>query len=159
MLAELLIKMLQYDPTDRCSITEVVSSGWLTQVGYSPPPDLHLPTRKPLTLPLDPAILAELPLFTDRSAETEFETLLNSNAYHSAVAEYQKKKADMADASAKTGGAPKRRAILSRIGWNPRVRNDKPIDFFKILQKHDPCAAGDLAQYYLVRERIAKDIP
>lgn len=63
----------------------------------------------------------------------------------------------MADASAKARGTPKRRAVLSRIGWFPRVRNDELIDFFKMLWKHDPCAAGDLALYYLVREKITKD--
>lgn len=79
--------MLVTDPTQRATLSEIMSHPWMTK-GFGGPPENYLPTRKVLQLPLDAAVLQKMDGFDFGSAdviEAQLTTILQSEDYQRTV--------------------------------------------------------------------------
>ncbi|KAK4634932.1 Protein kinase [Fulvia fulva] len=83
----LIARMLNTNPSDRATLQEIMSHPWMTK-GFSAPPENHLPARKPLQLPLDPAVVDKMTGFDFGDAETitsQLTKVLESEEYKRAI--------------------------------------------------------------------------
>lgn len=90
----LLSRMLVTDPKQRATMHEVMNHPWMTK-GYSGPPENHLPTREPITLPLDQEVLTAMTGFNFGPPEAirqQLTRLIESEDYKRAVQLYQKER-------------------------------------------------------------------
>ena len=80
---DLLSRMLVVDPLQRASLAEVKRHPWMIK-GYDKPPDSLVPFRRPITLPLDPAIIQEMSGFefgTPEKILSDMTAILESPQY------------------------------------------------------------------------------
>lgn len=87
MCTDLLSRMLVVPPANRASLREVMHHPWMNK-GYDKPPNSHIPARRPLELPLDPAVISELASLqfgTEQAIRQELEDILRSHTYKEAV--------------------------------------------------------------------------
>ena len=83
----LIARMLVTDPTQRAPLSEILTHPWMTK-GFGGVPDNYLPPRKPLQLPLDPAVLRKMDGFDFGAAdviEKQLTEILQSEDYHKVV--------------------------------------------------------------------------
>ncbi|KAK4957756.1 Serine/threonine-protein kinase [Elasticomyces elasticus] len=83
----LISRMLVTDPSQRATLSEIMSHPWITK-GFNSPPDNFLPHRKPLQLPLDPKVVDKMTGFDFGSAEyitTQLTKTIESEEYQRAV--------------------------------------------------------------------------
>ncbi|PNS19957.1 hypothetical protein CAC42_7924 [Sphaceloma murrayae] len=89
----LISRMLQTDPQQRASMSEIMCHPWMTK-GFGGPPDNFLPPRKPLTLPLEKDVIRKMDGFDFGSALKVHEQLtriIESEEYQRAIKNYEKK--------------------------------------------------------------------
>ena len=151
--------MLQSQASERWSLEQVLSSSWMNH-NYSDPVESLVPYREPVSLPLDPVVMNEFPLFKDSSVKGTTEVLtgaMKAVMYRDAVEEFALEKGLMPEPLV---SAPKR-GLLDRLRGSADVKNPTPPfsgpDFFKLLAKNHSCSSEDLALYYLIRERMERD--
>ena len=157
--------MLQSEVSERWSLEQVLSSAWMNY-GYSEPVESLVPFREPVSLPLDPVVMNEFPLFVDCSVNGTTQVLtdaMETVMYRNAVEEFRTLQKAMKTEPlilALPVLAPKR-GLLDRLMGNAEVKSAAPSsagpDFFKLLAKHYSSSAADLALYYLIRERMKRD--
>ncbi|KAJ8607300.1 hypothetical protein MRB53_040398 [Persea americana] len=85
--------MLVTDPKQRATLAEIMTHPWMTK-GFGGPPESLIPTREPLQLPLDPAVLAKMDGFEFGPADQirrELEKIITSEEYQKACANAAKK--------------------------------------------------------------------
>lgn len=83
----LISRMLQTDPKNRATLTEVMAHPWMTK-GFSAPLDNFLPHREPLQLPLDDSVIEKMKGFDFGSAEyikRQLTSVLATDEYQRAV--------------------------------------------------------------------------
>ncbi|KAI8936588.1 hypothetical protein NX059_006990 [Plenodomus lindquistii] len=83
----LIHRMLQTDPTQRLTLSEIMSHPWLTK-GFNSPPENYLPHREPLQLPLEKEIIDKMTGFDFGTAEyitTQLTNVIQSDEYQRAV--------------------------------------------------------------------------
>jgi hypothetical protein len=79
--------MLQTDPSQRMTLSEIMNHPWLTK-GFNSPPENYLPHREPLQLPLDPEIVEKMTGFdfgTPEYITTELTKVIQSEEYQRTV--------------------------------------------------------------------------
>ena len=79
--------MLQTDPTQRLTLSEIMSHPWLTK-GFNNPPENYLPHREPVQLPLDPEVVEKMQGFDFGTTEyitTQLTNVIQSEEYQRAV--------------------------------------------------------------------------
>lgn len=79
--------MLQTDPAQRMTLSEIMNHPWLTK-GFNSPPENYLPHREPLQLPLDAEIVEKMTGFDFGTSEyitTELTKVIQSEEYQRTV--------------------------------------------------------------------------
>jgi serine/threonine protein kinase len=79
--------MLQTDPTQRLTLSEIMNHPWLTK-GFNSPPENYLPYREPLQLPLDKEIIEHMTGFDFGTSEyitTQLTNVIQSEEYQRIV--------------------------------------------------------------------------
>jgi hypothetical protein len=79
--------MLQTDPTQRMTLSEIMNHPWLTK-GFNSPPENYLPHREPLQLPLDMEIVEKMTGFDFGTTEyitTQLTNVIQSEEYQRTV--------------------------------------------------------------------------
>ena len=79
--------MLVTDPSQRASLSEIISHPWMTK-GFGGAPENYVPPRKPLQLPLDPAVIQKMDGFDFGSAdgiESQLTKIIESEDYQRAI--------------------------------------------------------------------------
>ncbi|KAF2804978.1 Pkinase-domain-containing protein [Mytilinidion resinicola] len=83
----LIHKMLQTDPLQRVTLSEIMNHPWITK-GFNSPPENYLPHREPLQLPLDTEVIDKMTGFDFGSPEyitTNLTNVIQSEEYQRAV--------------------------------------------------------------------------
>lgn len=83
----LISRMLNTDPQQRATLSEIMTHPWMTK-GFNSAPDNYLPQRKPLQLPLDPAVIDKMTGFDFGAADVitaQLTKILESEDYQRAV--------------------------------------------------------------------------
>lgn len=137
---------------------EIMNHPWITK-GFSGPPETYLPVRKPLQLPLDPAIIAKMTGFDFGDADlitTQLTKVLESEDYQRAVRMQEKRNMHpLQESDQKRGvfGFYKRRSsATSRDTLNPPSSEavqfgSDPINAFHPL----------VSIYYLAQEKMERE--
>lgn len=79
--------MLQTDPTQRLTLSEIMNHPWITK-GFNSPPENYLPQREPIQLPLDMDIVDKMTGFDFGTAEyitSQLTNVIQSEEYQRAV--------------------------------------------------------------------------
>jgi serine/threonine protein kinase len=79
----LLSQMLEKDPLKRASMSDIMSHPWMLK-GFGHKPDIYLPDRTPLELPLDPKVIQRMQDLGFGSSEhttSQLQNLLTSKEY------------------------------------------------------------------------------
>lgn len=90
----LLSRMLVTDPKQRATMAEVMNHQWMIK-GYGGPPENYLPHREPVTLPLEPEVIAGMSGFNFGSPEAiklQLTRVIESEDYQRALRAYQREK-------------------------------------------------------------------
>src|ERR1700733_12322350 len=83
----LIHKMLQTDPQQRVSLSEIMNHPWITK-GFNTPPENYLLHREPLQLPLDAEVIDKMTGFDFGTSEyitTQLTNVIQSDEYQRAV--------------------------------------------------------------------------
>ncbi|KXT04440.1 hypothetical protein AC578_3623 [Pseudocercospora eumusae] len=83
----LIARMLTTNPSERATLQEIMTHPWMTK-GFNGPPDNYLPSRKPITLPLDQAVVEKMTGFDFGDAEyisTQLTKVIESDDYQRAI--------------------------------------------------------------------------
>lgn len=146
--------MLQTDPSQRITLSEIMNHPWLTK-GFNSPPENYLPRRQPLQLPLDDDIIERMTGFdfgTSEYIKAQLTQVISSDEYQRAVRLADRKTiAQTPEAERKRGMFDfyKRRNSMSS-------REQLPMSSSEDLQRGlDPVNAYSplISVYYLVREK------
>jgi serine/threonine protein kinase KIN1/2 len=79
--------MLVTDPRQRASVQEIMNHPWMIK-GFGSPPENYLPTREPLQLPLDPAVIQAMTGFDFGPPEviqSQLTEVIDSQDYQKAI--------------------------------------------------------------------------
>lgn len=158
----LISRMLVTDPRQRATMHEVMTHPWMVK-GYNGPPDNYLPVREPLTLPLDPEVIASMTGFKFGPPEhilNELTRKIKSPKYQAAVRRMEKEReapqAAPKDAEKRRGFGfdfyRRRNSMTSRETLPNTSSEGLPIG-------DDPLNAFDplISIYYLVREKLERE--
>ncbi|KAF2031958.1 serine/threonine protein kinase-like protein Kin1 [Setomelanomma holmii] len=83
----LIHRMLQTDPAQRLTMSEIMNHPWITK-GFNSPPENYLPHREPLQLPLDKEIIEKMTGFDFGTSEyitAQLTSVIQSDEYQRAV--------------------------------------------------------------------------
>jgi hypothetical protein len=153
--------MLVTDPKLRATMQEVMMHPWMTK-GFSGPPENFLPLREPLTLPLDPEVIAAMTGFNfgpPEAIRAQLMRTIESEEYQRAVRLYQKEKElpqPARDAEKKRGfgfdfykrrNSGTSRDTLTAPSTEGLPMGTDPLNAFSPL----------ISIYYLVREKQDRD--
>ncbi|CAN9143273.1 unnamed protein product [Alternaria alternata] len=150
----LIHRMLQTDPTQRLTLSEIMSHPWLTK-GFNSPPENYLPHREPVQLPLDSEIIEKMQGFDFGTTEyitTQLTNVIQSEEYQRAVRTAARR------ATAQTPEAEKKRGMFdfykrrTSIGSREQLTASSSED---IQRGMDPVNAYSplLSVYFLVKEK------
>jgi hypothetical protein len=150
--------MLQTDPTQRLTLSEIMSHPWLTK-GFGSPPENYLPTREPVQLPLDKDIIEKMQGFDFGTTEyitTQLTNVIQSEEYQRAVRVAARR------TTAQTPEAEKKRGMFdfykrrSSIGSREQLTASSSEDIQRGL---DPVNAYNplLSVYFLVKEKMDRE--
>jgi hypothetical protein len=146
--------MLQTDPTQRITLSEIMTHAWLTK-GFNSPPENYLPHREPLQLPLDREIVEMMTGFDFGTPEyiiSQLTNVIQSEEYQRAVRNAARKTTIQTPEAEKKRGMfdfyKRRNSISSREQLSASSSEDvqrglDPVNAFSPL----------LSVYYLVREK------
>ncbi|EDU40189.1 SPS1 Serine threonine protein kinase [Pyrenophora tritici-repentis] len=154
----LIHRMLQTDPTQRLTLSEIMSHPWLTK-GFNSPPENYLPQREPVQLPLDPEVIEKMQGFDFGTTEyitTQLTNVIQSEEYQRAVRVAARK------ATAQTPETEKKRGMFdfykrrNSIGSREQLATSSSEDIQRGL---DPVNAYSplLSVYFLVREKMERE--
>ncbi|KFH44148.1 Protein kinase-like protein [Hapsidospora chrysogenum ATCC 11550] len=90
----LISRMLVTDPRQRATMQEVMNHPWMVK-GFSGPPENYLPTREPLTPPLEPEVVQAMQGFNFGSPEkiqAQLLKIIESEEYQRSVRMYQRER-------------------------------------------------------------------
>ncbi|KAF4980978.1 hypothetical protein FZEAL_3135 [Fusarium zealandicum] len=90
----LLSRMLVTDPKQRATMQEVLTHPWMVK-GFNGAPENFLPTREPLTLPLEPEVIHAMQGFnfgTPESISAQLNKIIESEEYQRAIKLHQREK-------------------------------------------------------------------
>ncbi|KAF2717764.1 Pkinase-domain-containing protein [Polychaeton citri CBS 116435] len=156
----LISRMLTTDPSQRATISDVMSHPWMTK-GFSGTPDNYLPSRRPITLPLDEKVVEKMTGFDFGPAEIisqQLTKIVESEEYQRAVRLAEKR----AVANHQTPEFEKKRGVFDfykrRNSTTSRDTLNTPSS--EALQIGlDPINAFSplLSIYYLAREKIERE--
>lgn len=154
--------MLVTDPKQRATMHEVMNHPWMLK-GYNGPPENYLPQREPLSLPLDPEVIANMTGFKFGPADYIREELtkkIKSPKYQAAVRRLEKEREQPSitpkDAEKRRGFGfdfyKRRNSVTSRDTLTNTSSDGLPIG-------DDPLNAFDpmVSIYYLVREKLERE--
>lgn len=150
--------MLQTDPTQRLTLSEIMTHPWLTK-GFNSPPENYLPHREPIQLPLDPEIIEQMHGFDFGTTEyitTQLTNVIQSEEYQRAVRLAARK------ATAQTPDLEKKRGMFdfykrrNSIGSREQLTASSSEDIQRGL---DPVNAYSplLSVYFLVKEKRERE--
>lgn len=170
---DLLSRILVVDPLKRATLSEVKRHPWIMK-GYDKPPDSYLPARKPIQLPLNPAIIREMAGFEfgpEEKITSDMTAILESTQYKEACdAWYKLHVEESSDASRPSSSETPRRSRNNSV--SERKTRTFGFDFKKHRSedsrssssqstelKLDPTCAYHplLSIYYLVMERQERE--
>lgn len=146
--------MLQTDPNQRITLSEIMTHPWLTK-GFNSPPENYLPHREPLQLPLDDDIVERMTGFdfgTPEYIKSQLSTIIGSDEYQRAVRLAARK------TTAQTPETEKKRGMFDFYKRRNSMssREQLPSSSSEDLQRGlDPVNAYSplMSVYYLVREK------
>lgn len=154
----LIARMLTTDPSQRATLAEIMTHPWMTK-GFNGAPDNYLPQRKPLQLPLDPAVIEKMTGFDFGAADVitaQLTTVLESEEYQRAVRSAERKNVQQTPEVERKRGVfdfyKRRNSTTSRDTLNTpsmeavQVGND-PINAFHPL----------ISVYYLALEKQERE--
>ena len=154
----LIARMLTTDPSQRATLAEIMTHPWMTK-GFNGAPDNYLPQRKPLQLPLDPAVIEKMTGFDFGAADVitaQLTQVLESEEYQRAVRSAERKNVQHTPEIEKKRGVfdfyKRRNSTTSRDTLNTpsmeavQVGND-PINAFHPL----------ISVYYLALEKQERE--
>ncbi|TKA81468.1 hypothetical protein B0A55_02940 [Friedmanniomyces simplex] len=154
----LIARMLNTNPQERATLTEIMSHPWMTK-GYNGPPDNYLPSRKPLQLPLDSAVIDKMTGFDFGPADiitSQLTKVMESDDYQRAVRANERRNAQQLPDSERKRGVfdfyKRRNSTTSRDTLNTpsseavQLGND-PINAFHPL----------ISVYYLALEKQERE--
>ncbi|KAI0477815.1 hypothetical protein GGR56DRAFT_665622 [Xylariaceae sp. FL0804] len=157
----LLGRMLVTDPKQRASMYEVMNHPWMLK-GYNGPPENYLPSREPLSLPLEPEVINAMTGFNFGSPEAikaQLTKIIESDEYKRSIQLMQKEK-DQLPAPRdvekkrpfgfdfyKRRNSANSRDNLSAASAEALQLGSDPLNAFSPL----------LSIYYLVREKQGRD--
>jgi hypothetical protein len=150
--------MLQTDPTQRLTLSEIMSHPWLTK-GFGSPPENYLPNREPVQLPLDKEIIEKMQGFDFGTTEyitTQLTNVIQSEEYQRAVRVAARR------ATAQTPETEKKRGMFdfykrrNSIGSREQLTASSSEDIQRGL---DPVNAYSplLSVYFLVKEKMDRE--
>jgi serine/threonine protein kinase KIN1/2 len=146
--------MLVTNPIHRAPLAEVMAHPWMNK-GYDGPQENYLPSRHPLSLPLDPEVIHGMTGFefgTEQEIKSRLENIIRSDSYQNSIRaqHYQQFLGGSLDHRKKSGSFDYYRKKLS--GSSSSIHEDKTITA-------DPSQAVHplISIYYLVREKIERD--
>ncbi|KAF2856190.1 serine/threonine protein kinase-like protein Kin1 [Plenodomus tracheiphilus IPT5] len=150
----LIHRMLQTDPTQRLTLSEIMSHPWLTK-GFNSPPENYLPHREPLQLPLDKEIVDKMTGFDFGTAEyitSQLTNVIQSDEYQRAVRVAARR------TTAQTPEAEKKRGMFDFYKRRTSIssREQLTISSSEDIQRGlDPVNAYSplLSVYFLVKEK------
>ncbi|KAF2788996.1 serine/threonine protein kinase-like protein Kin1 [Melanomma pulvis-pyrius CBS 109.77] len=150
----LIHRMLQTDPAQRLTLSDIMNHPWLTK-GFNSPPENYLPQREPLQLPLDREIIEKMTGFDFGTAEyitTQLTNVIQSDEYQRAIRIAARKTTVQTPETEKKRGMfdfyKRRTSISSREQLSASSSEDiqrglDPVNAFSPL----------VSVYYLVREK------
>ncbi|KAF2189554.1 serine/threonine protein kinase-like protein Kin1 [Zopfia rhizophila CBS 207.26] len=150
----LIHKMLQTDPSQRMTLSEIMNHPWLTK-GFNSPPENYLPHREPLQLPLDREVVEKMTGFdfgTPEYITAQLTNVIQSDEYQRAVRLAARKTTVQTPETERKRGMfdfyKRRNSISSREQLTTSSSEDvqrglDPVNAFSPL----------LSVYYLVREK------
>ena len=154
----LISRMLVTDPKHRATLAEIMNHPWMTK-GFNSPPENFLPTREPLQLPLDSAVIQMMTGFdfgTPEYITAQLTKILESDEYQRAVRNAARKHAVQSPETERKRGVfefYKRRNSTTSRDTLPNSSNEAipfgadPVNAFNPL----------ISIYYLAREKMVRE--
>ncbi|CAO2650716.1 Nn.00g020080.m01.CDS01 [Neocucurbitaria sp. VM-36] len=154
----LIHRMLQTDPSQRLTLTEIMSHPWLTK-GFNSPPENYLPHREPVQLPLDKEVIEKMNGFDFGSTEyitTQLTNVIQSEEYQRAV------RAAARRTTAQTPEAEKKRGMFDFYKRRNSISSREQLTASsseEIQRGLDPVNAYSpiLSVYFLVKEKMERE--
>lgn len=146
--------MLQTDPSQRLTMSEIMTHPWITK-GFNSPPENYLPPREPLQLPLDQDVVEKMTGFdfgTPEYINSQLTRVIQSDEYQRAVQLAARRTAAQTPETEKKRGMfdfyKRRNSVSSR----EQLHN---VSTEEIQRGYDPVNAFSplVSVYYLVREK------
>ncbi|KAF2131676.1 serine/threonine protein kinase-like protein Kin1 [Dothidotthia symphoricarpi CBS 119687] len=154
----LIHRMLQTDPTQRLTLSEIMTHPWITK-GFNSPPENYLPQREPLQLPLDREVIEKMTGFDFGTSEyitTQLTNVIQSDDYQRAV------RASAKRTSAQTPEADKKRGMFDFYKRRTSISSREQLTASsseEIQRGLDPVNAYSplLSVYFLVKEKRERE--
>lgn len=154
----LIARMLTTDPSQRPSLSEIMGHSWMTK-GFNAPPDNFLPQRRPLQLPLDPAVIEKMTGFDFGPAEmitAQLTRVVESEDYQRAVRLHERRNVQQTPELEKKRGVfdfyKRRNSISSRDTLNTPSSEAVQLG-------NDPLNAYNpyISVYFLAQEKMERE--
>jgi hypothetical protein len=151
--------MLQTDPTQRLTLTEIMNHPWITK-GFNSPPENYLPQREPVQLPLDKEVVDKMTGFDFGTADyitAQLTNVIQSEEYQRAVRLAARR------TTAQTPEAEKKRGILDFYKRRNSISSREQLTTSsseEISRGLDPVSAYSplLSVYFLVKEKMDREL-
>lgn len=146
--------MLQTDPTQRLTLSEIMNHPWITK-GFNSPPENYLPHREPLQLPLDREVIERMTGFdfgTPEYITSQLTNVIQSEDYQRAVRTAAKRN------TAQTPEADKKRGMFDFYKRRNSISSREQLmasSSEEIQRGLDPVNAFSplISVYFLVKEK------
>ncbi|KAF2740039.1 Pkinase-domain-containing protein [Polyplosphaeria fusca] len=154
----LIHRMLQTDPSQRMTLSEIMNHPWLTK-GFNSPPENYLPTREPLQLPLDSEVIEKMTGFDFGTSEyitTQLTNVIQSDEYQRAVRLAARK------TNVQTPETEKKRGMFDFYKRRNSISSREQLSASsseEVQRGLDPVNAYSplVSVYYLVREKLNRE--
>jgi hypothetical protein len=151
--------MLQTDPTQRLTLTEIMNHPWITK-GFNSPPENYLPHREPVQLPLDMEIVEKMNGFDFGTVEyisAQLTNVIQSEEYQRAVRLAARR------TTAQTPEAEKKRGMFDFYKRRNSISSREQLTASSsedIARGLDPVNAYSplLSVYFLVKEKRDREM-
>jgi hypothetical protein len=151
--------MLQTDPTQRLTLSEIMNHPWLIK-GFNSPPENYLPQRDPVQLPLDKEIVDKMTGFDFGTAEyitTQLTSVIQSEEYQRAIRVAARRN------TAQTPEAEKKRGMFDFYKRRNSISSREQLTASsseEIQRGLDPVNAYSplLSVYFLVKEKRDREM-
>ena len=146
--------MLQTDPSQRMTLSEIMNHPWITK-GFNSPPENYLPHREPLQLPLDPEIVDKMTGFDFGTSEyitSQLTSVIQSEEYQRIVRLAARR------STAQTPEAERKRGMFDFYKRRTSISSREQLTASsseEVSRGLDPVNAYSplISIYYLVREK------